>query len=75
MDVLTPGSSQLLLGFLAWLAVSIGATVAVALDLRRRGVAAWWLASGLTLFVLPIGLVAYAALRSSGARDVRSAGQ
>lgn len=75
MDVLTPGSSQMLLGLLAWLAVSIGGTVAVAWDLRRRGVASWWLASGLTLLVLPVGLAAYAALRSSGLRDVRSAGQ
>ena len=75
MDVLTPGSSQMLLGFLAWFAVAVGATAAVALDLRRRGVAAWWVASGLTLLVLPVGLVAYAVLRSSGARDVRSAGR
>lgn len=75
MDVLMPGPSQMLLGFLAWLAVTVGAAVAVALDLRRRGVAAWWVASGLTLLVLPIGLVAYATLRSSGVRDVRSAGR
>lgn len=73
MDVLMPGPTQMLVGFLGWWAVSIGTTVAVALDLRRRGVATWWLASGLTLLVLPIGLVAYAVLRGSGARGAYSA--
>lgn len=75
MDVLLPGSTQLLVGLLAWVAVSLGAAVAVALDLRRRGVVGWWLASGLTLVVLPVGLVAYASLRGSGRSDVHSAGR
>lgn len=75
MDVLMPNSTELLLGLLAWLTVTVGAAVSVALDLRRRGVAAWWVASALTLAMLPLGLLAYGLLRGSSARTIRSAGR
>lgn len=64
MDVLLPSSAtELLLGFLAWLTVTVGAVVSVAVDLRRRDVAAWWVASARTLVMLPLGLMAYGVLR------------
>lgn len=62
IDVILPSSGGLLLGSMVVVAV-LGVAALIAVDLRRRDVAAWWVVGMLGVLIPPIGWTGWAVLR------------
>lgn len=63
METVLPSGGELFFGAVAFVGVLFAAAVGTGLDLRRRGIGAWWLVAALSFLMLPIGLMGWAVLR------------